>query len=395
VSTTRTIWLVARRELRERAATKGYLIGTGITLLLVVGFIVGPTLFGGDGGDDLRLGVVGDAPAEFEPQLAASTPEDTAVSVTSFADRDAATTALEDGEIDAALVDQVELVADGQPDATLRGAVEAALRTAALTDGLADAGLDGDEAAAALAPPPPLQVVDLAGDIGGDVDGYVLAFITTILLFIGIQGNSATLLSAAIEEKSSRVIEVLVSVARPWQLLAGKLIALTVLALVQLGLTVAAALAANAAVGAFELPDVTGALIAISLLMLVVGFLFYASLFAVAGSMAASLEDAQSTSGPLTFAVMGGYFAVIFAVLPNPDGIVAQVLTFLPPTAPFVVPARMAFGAVAGWEVAIATALTLVASLVVVRLAGRLYAGSLLAGGKLTWAAAWRAEPVR
>jgi ABC-2 type transport system permease protein len=395
VSTTRTIWLVARRELRERAATKGYLIGTGITLLLVVGLIVGPTLFGGDGGDDLRLGVVGDVPAEFEPQLVAATPEDTEVAVSSLADRDAAILAIEDGEIDAALVDRTELVADGQPDATLRGAVEAALRTAALTDGLADAGLDADEAAAALTPPPPLQIVDLAGDIGGDVDAYVLAFIATILLFIGIQGNSATLLSAAIEEKTSRVIEVLVSVARPWQLLAGKLIALTVLALVQLGLTVAAALAANAAVGAFELPDATGALIAISLLMLVVGFLFYASLFAVAGSMAASLEDAQSTSGPLTFAVMGGYFAVIFAVLPNPDGILAQVLTFLPPTAPFVVPARMAFGAITGWEVAVATALTLVASLLVVRLAGRLYAGSLLAGGKLTWAAAWRAEPVR
>ncbi len=395
MSTTRTIWLVARRELRERATTKGYLIGTGITLLLVIGVIIGPTLFGGDGGDDLRLGVVGEAPAELEPQLAASTSADTDIAVTSFADRDAATLAIEEGDIDAALVDGVELVADGQPDQTLRGAVEAALQAAAFSDGLAEAGIDAEEAAAAMAPPEPLRVVDLAGDVGGDVDAYVLAFIATILLFIGIQGNSATLLSAALEEKSSRVIEVLVSVARPWQLLAGKLIALTVLALVQLGLIVASALVANAAVGAFELPDATGALIAISLLMLVVGFLFYASLFAVAGSMAASLEDAQSTSGPLTFAVMGGYFAVIFAVLPNPDGIVAQVLTFLPPTAPFVVPARMAFDAIAGWEVAVASALTLVASLVVVRLAGRLYAGSLLAGGKLTWAAAWRAEPVR
>jgi ABC-2 type transport system permease protein len=395
VSTTRTIWLVARRELRERATTKGYLIGTGLTLLLVIGAIVGPTLFGGDGGDDVRLGVVGEVPAEFGPQLAAATPEDTEITVTTVADRDAATLAIEDGELDAALLDGVELVADGPPDTTLRGAVEGALRTAALTDGLAEAGLDADEAAAALAPPPPLQVVDLAGDVGGDVDGYVLAFITTILLFIGIQANSATLLSAAIEEKSSRVIEVLVSVARPWQLLAGKLIALTVLALLQIGLTVAAALVANAAVGAFQLPAITGALVAISLLMLVVGFLFYASLFAVAGSMAASLEDAQSTSGPLTFAVMGGYFAVIFAVLPNPDGIVARVLTFLPPTAPFVVPARLAFSAIAAWEVAAATALTLVASLVVVRLAGRLYAGSLLSGGKLTCAAAWRAEPVR
>jgi ABC-2 type transport system permease protein len=395
MSTPRTVWLVARRELTERATTKGYLIGTAITLVLVVGAIVVPTFFGSDGDSEYQLGVVGVAPADLEPQLAGSSPPDVTVQVTTFRDRAAAVTAVEEGELDAALVDGTELVADGEPAPPLRLAVEGALQLSAINQGLAEAGLDPAEAATALTPLEPLRIVDLAGEERAGGDGAALAFIATILLLIGIQGNSATLLSAALEEKSSRVVEVLVSVARPWQLLAGKLLALTFLALVQLGLTVVVALGANAAVGAFELPTTTGDLIVVGLLMLVVGFLFYASLFAVAGSMAASVEDAQSTSGPLTFAVMGGYFAVIFAVLPNPDGMVAQVLTFVPPTAPFVVPARVAFEAIPGWEIAVATVLTLVSSLVVVRLAGRLYAGALLAGGKLSWSAAWKAEPVR
>ena len=394
MSTPRTIWLVARRELRERGAKKGYLIGSAVTILVVVGLVVLPSLFGDDGPDDLTLAVAGEMPADLGGQLATRTPADVTIDVTEVADRGAAVAAIEAEEADAALVDGTELIADGSPDPALRSALEGVRQLNAVIDRLTDAGLDADQAASALTPPEPLQVVDISGeDTGGD--GFVVGFAATILLFIGIQGNGATLLSAALEEKSSRVVEVLLSAARPWHLLAGKLLALTILALTQIGLTVAAGLGANAIVGAFELPPAAGSVVAISLLMLVVGFLFYASLYAVAGSMASSLEDAQSTSGPLTFAVMGAYFGVIFAVLPNPDGIVAQVLTFIPPTAPFVIPARMAFGAVPGWQVAVATLLTLVATVLVVRLAGRLYAGTLLAGGKLTWGEARRAEPVR
>jgi ABC-2 type transport system permease protein len=389
-----TIALVARRELVERAATKGYLIGTLVTLVIVVGLVVVPTFFGGD--DELRLGVAGTAPADLDEQVALGLPEDVTLTVTAVDDRADGERAVEDGELDALLVDGAELVADGAPDGRLRVAVEAAVQRLEVAQRLDAAGLDDTDAAALLGAPTPLTVVDLAGEEADDQGtAAMLAFVATLLLFIGIQGNSATLLSAALEEKSSRVIEVLVSVARPWQLLAGKLLALTLLALVQLGLTVAAGLGANAAVGAFELPAITGGLVAISLVMLVVGFLFYAALFAVAGSMASSLEDAQSTSGPLTFAVMAGYFAVIFAVMPNPDGLVSRVLTFLPPTAPFVVPARTAFGALPVWEVVLATLLTLVTAAIVVRIAGRLYAAALLAGGKLSWSATWKAEPVR
>lgn len=394
MSPTRTIWLVARRELIERGATRAFTIGTAVMVLLVVGFTVVPTLFDGGGETERDVAVAGAVPDDLAGQLETTTPPDTTVRLIEVADRAAAEAAVAEGDADAALVDGRQLVTDGPPDTSLLAALDAALQRSAIAAGLGDVGLDADEAAAALTPPPPLEPVDLEGEAAGG-DRFALAFFATLLLFIGIQANGATLLSAALEEKSSRVVEVLVAVARPWQLLAGKLVALTVLALVQIGLTVASALTANVFVDAFELPDAAGALVAVSLVMLVVGFLFYASLFAVAGSMASSLEDAQSTSGPLTFAILGGYFAVIFAVIPNPDGVVAQVLSFLPPTAPFVVPARMAFEAIAAWEVVAATLLTLVAAVLVVRLAGRLYAGALLAGGKLTWSTAWRAEPVR
>lgn len=92
------------------------------------------------------------------------------------------------------------------------------------------------QAAAVLTPPEPLETVDVAGETNGG-DGTGIAATATILLFVGIQGNGATLLSGALEEKSSRGVEVVLGVARPRQLLAGK-IALSILALVQSGRTV-------------------------------------------------------------------------------------------------------------------------------------------------------------
>jgi ABC-2 type transport system permease protein len=394
VSPLRTVRLVTWREIRERGGTRGYLIGTGLTLLVVVAAIVLPTLLGGDGIAERTVGVVGDAPTDLEARLNAALPDDVVVTTVEVADRDAAIAGIEEGDLDSALVDRRELLSEGQASDELRSAVDGVLQDEAVASGLADLGLDPDEALAALTPPPPVETVDISG---ADEEGgtFIVAIGMTVLLFLGIQLNGASVLSGALEEKSSRVVEVLVSVARPWQLLAGKLLGVSVLAIVQIGLIVCGALLANAAVDAFALPAATGTVVGVSLAMLVAGFLFYASLYAVAGSLASSLEDAQSSAGPLGFLLTGAYFAVFLVVLPAPNAPWSQVLSFVPPTAPFVVPARLGLGAMPVWQAVLAVVVTMLASLATVRLAGRLYASSLLAGGKLSWRDAWRGEPVR
>lgn len=129
-------------------------------------------------------------------------------------------------------------------------------------------------------------------------------------------------------------------------------------------------------------------------LMFVLGFAFYAALYAVAGSMASSLEDAQAVAGPLAFLTGGAYVGTLIGIVPDPDSIFAHVLTYLPPTAPFAVPARIAVGSISGIEIALAAVVTGIASVVTVRIAGRLYSAAILSGGKLTWREVWRAEPV-
>lgn len=394
MSPLRTVRLITLREIRERGSTRGYLLGTAFTVVVVVAAIALPTLLAGDGPDERTLGVVGDVPADLEAQLPALLPEDVTVSVEELPDRDAAVAAIEEDEVDSVLVERRELLAAGGGDEELRGALDALIQREAVTSNLEDLGVDPEDAAGALQAPPPLEPVDVEERDPGP-GGFIVASGIAVLLFLGIQLNGASVLSGSLEEKSSRVVEVLVSVARPWQLLAGKLLGMSVLALAQIGLVVGAALATNAMVDAFEVPAATGTLVAVSLVMLVAGFLFYASMYAVAGSLSASMEDAQSTAGPLGFLMTGAYVAVFIVVIPNPTSLASQILTFLPPTAPFVVPSRLGLGSLPLWQAGVAIVVTAIAALVTVRLAGRLYASSLLAGGKLRWRDAWRGEPIR
>lgn len=389
----RTIRIVAGRELRERAFTKGYLIGTIITVVVVVALVVLPGLLRSDGPTELTLGVVGTAPADLEALLNPGTPDSPTITVEALADRDAAEAAIDAGDADAVLIDGRQLLADGQPNLALRTTLEGVLQLSAITDNLGQAGLGPDQVRDALTAAAPLEIVDMAGEDRSG--GVIIATIATVLLIFAIQGNGMQLLSGALEEKTSRVVEVLVSTARPWQMLAGKLAAMTVLALGQTAIVVASALIANEVAGAFELPPTTGAVVLVSALMILFGFLFYASLFCAAGSMSTTLEDSSTAVSPLMYLLFGAYGTVFVAVFPNPNGTFSQVLTFVPPAAPFVVPARIALGGIAVWEVVAALALTALGTVLVLRLAGRIYAGTLLAGGRMSWKAALKAEPVR
>lgn len=395
MSTGALIRLVAAREVGDRIRNKGFVIGTLATLLVLLGFVIGPALFGGDEPTTYDLGVLGEVDARFADAVGASaTVEDVEVAVEPVANRAEAEALVEAEELDAVLVDPDTLLTAGEPDERLRTIVEQSRQQAALLGGLDEAGLDADEAARLLAGPPPLEVLTPDGPEPAQDAGAAIAFVATVLLFLVIQVNGSTLLTGTIEEKSSRVVEVLLGSVRPWQLLAGKLAGIMLLAIGQLVLFVGATLGANAVVGAFDVPPATGPAVLVGAVMFVTGFGFYAAMYAVAGSMSSSLEDAQSSAGPLGFLTIGAYVGTLLGVVPNPDSLFAQVLTYVPATAPFAVPARVAVGAITPAEVAVAATLTALTALLAVRLAGRLYSAAILAGGRLTWREVWRSEPV-
>ena len=187
------------------------------------------------------------------------------------------------------------------------------------------------------------------------------------------------------------MVEVILSTVSARQLLAGKVMGIGVVAMFQLLLTVGAALAAVVLTGFVELPEAAWPAIWSVLGWFLLGFTFYAALFAAAGSLVSRQEELQNVTTPLTMVVLVGFF-LAFAALNDPSSTLARVASFIPPVAPMVMPARITLGEVAPWEVVASAAVCLASIAVSIPLAARLYRGAILrTGTRVQLFEAWRA----
>jgi len=150
-----------------------------------------------------------------------------------------------------------------------------------------------------------------------------------VLLFFSITFFGGFILMGVVEEKSSAVVEVLLSHVRPHQLLIGKVLGTALAALVQFGAAVAAGLVALNIAG-IEVPRAVWVALPSSLFWMIGGFLLYSTLFAVAGSLVSRQEDAQTASLPITMVVSIAYVMLI-PIGSEPDSTVARVLSMVPP----------------------------------------------------------------
>jgi ABC-2 type transport system permease protein len=197
-----------------------------------------------------------------------------------------------------------------------------------------------------------------------------------------------------VEEKSSRVVELLLATMKPWQLLAGKIVGLGLLGLAQI---VVIAVVGVVGALAFDLVDIPGELIgtAVSVVLwFVLGYAFYAAIFAVAASLVSRQEDLAAVIMPTTLVLVVAFVVGIQASA-DPDGPLAVITSFVPGLSPLVMPVRQAAGDVAVWEIALAVVAMLIAITLIVRVGGRIYAGALLrTGGRTKMREALKAERV-
>ena len=394
----RLIWMVARRELKQRIKSRTYRITTVILLLLVLGGIVIPQMFGDDDGTTYDLGLVGETSTEFRGTLEVlAKAAEARIETQEYQDVGAAEMALEANDIDAFLVDEAEYVTNDPVlrafafagDSGLPSLVAGAAQALRLQELADSAGVAVDDVAGLLTENP-LTLRSLEPFDPNRETNTIVSFAGLILLYIGILSYGAWTLNGVIEEKTNRVVEVLMSALRPHQLMAGKVIGIGLLGIAQLLLIVVTAAVAALAVDLVDIPDVSAGLIGSLLLWFVLGFSFFSVAYAAAGALVSRLEEAQSVATPLTMVGVAGYFAA-FAVLENPDGVVAKITTFIPPVAPFVVPIRQAQDAITGWESILSVALMLAATYGLIRLAGRVYSGAILSvGARVRLRDAWQ-----
>jgi ABC-2 type transport system permease protein len=200
------------------------------------------------------------------------------------------------------------------------------------------------------------------------------------VLFFGISVFGQMVLTGVLEEKASRVVEVLLARIQPRALLAGKIAGIGLLGLAQIGVTALAALAAVMAVGSAGVPAVRGPVLAWAIVWFVLGYALYATVYGALGSLGSRVEDAQAVAGPVTIVMVLAYFAS-FTTIGQPGGVFARAISYFPLTAPMAMPGRIAMGATAWWEPVAAAALTLAAIAGLVQLAGRVYTRAVLHSG--------------
>lgn len=391
MSPRRHMMLVAARDFRERIGSRAFQVSTGLTVLLVAAFIIAPSLLGAGDPPTWTVGTVGPPPAELLPALrAAAANPDTEVEVVVFDTLDALEADLRAGDIDAGYTTEaVYSMGDASPDELLALLI-AIGGSLDLAERAADLGLDADEVTDLLRQN--LRVVEFepeGGDGGESVGNRTFAFFGVIFLFISIVTYGQWILIGVIEEKSSRVVEVVLGAVRPHHLLAGKIVGIGVLGLGQLVLVGLIALVLISQVSSFEVPSAAGITAAAVVVWFLFGFAFYATAYAATGSLVSRQEEAQNAAFPLTMLLMVGYFIASFSF--TGDNPVLRIASLVPPTAPMTMPLRMAAGDAAGWEVALSFTLMVLFTWGLIRLAGRIYAGGLLrSAGRLKLREAWR-----
>jgi ABC-2 type transport system permease protein len=379
------VGLVAQREMRERIRGRVFQVGTAIILLVVVAAIVIPVLTRSKTKPE-RVGVVGTLSSPLRlAVLAAADAIGTTMTFASEPDSSIADTDLRSGQLDLVIVDAKQVVVyktisagDTSTTAQLAGAAAQTLGTAAAFQA---AGLTAAQASA-ISNAKPVPLVGLQPASTEHHKHSPASVFTLVLVFVMLSQYSTWILTGVVEEKTSRVVEVLLAAVRPAQLLGGKVLGIGLVAAAQATVLVGVALGLSEAVGSDLLHGTGPITVLVALLWLVLGYAFYCWVYAAAGSTVERQEQVQSLAFPLTIPVIVGYIVSLSAATSGRPNTFVDVLAYLPPTAPFAMPTLVSIGAATWWEFSISVVLSIASTFVIAHLATSIYRRAILRTGR-------------
>ena len=313
-------WLVARREIRERSRSKVFRAGIVITLALVIVAIVAAAKIH-TGNVTRDVGFTGTTPAALP---AAVIDQGKAVDVTVrpryYGGVAAGEQAVRGQNVAVLVVDAHRLTWRGQPDEQLRAIVTAAIQLVTVQQRAAAAGIDPGQLHAVMAPVP-VENQQLDVTAGRSTGNATAAIIMSALLLMAIVLYGNLVLTGVAEEKSSRVVEVLLARMPARNLLAGKVAGIGFLGFAQFAVTALAALIAALAVHPAGIPAVSGGVLAWVIVWFVLGYALYAMAYGALGSLASRAEDAANVAAPVSYALAAAYWVSLLVVARNPDSV--------------------------------------------------------------------------
>ena len=386
------VWAIARREVKARMLTKANLVSMGVLVALIaIGTGVGYYLQHRDTAPEVTRIALSVEVDVLRPVLeSAATAQGLTLEMPTMTAEAAAAAfdAPTDATPDAFLhgdPQSPEMLVEKSADSTVLGLVSDAVRGYTLDEQVSALGGDPTTLAAALAGAVPTVVA--ANPPTAVVDGpqYLVAVLMIALLFGSLIGTGSMISMGVVEEKTSRVVEILLATIRPAQLLSGKILGVGIYGLFQIFVLGAASAGGAVVLGATDALDVS---LGTSFLWLIVWFLLgyavFALLFGGFAALVSRQEDIGSVTTPLIMLLLVPFYTTMFLVPTDPESTLVRVLSVIPFFSPFMLPVRSALGAVTGWEMALGLATTAALIPALVWLAGRVYRrGVLHTGGKL------------
>jgi ABC-2 type transport system permease protein len=374
--------LVAGREVTTKLRSKAFIISTVATLLLLVGFalvfrIIGTSL-------DATVGFTGQTAALEQPLKASATAIGRSVNTATVPDEATGRAQVADGTLDAVLLGdgrRIQVMVAKDLDEDLRNALNVLASQLALNQEIVRLGGDPTQVNAAVAtasvdveslePPYPYQGQQL-----------VLGMIAGILIYMSLLINGQLVAQGVVEEKSSRVVELLLATMRPWQLMAGKVLGIGLVGLIQMAVIGMVGVSAGLLFGVLTI-SISAALGTVMWLVIwfLLGFLIYSLAFAALAALVSRQEDVGGVTSPVLMVVIIGYVVGVSILPADPDNALCAVLSIIPVFAPTLMPMRLAMGGVPGWEAALSVSLVLVTIPALVWLAGRIYGNAVVRSG--------------
>lgn len=375
------IRLVAGREVTTRVRTKAFKITTVVMLLAVIAFIFAIKLIGAGSGS--KVGFTPSAAPLADPLRSVSAAVGETITI-STVDQATGEQQIRDGNLDALVVGTPSgftVVVKKELAGNLRSAFAVLVRQITLNEQIIRAG--GDPAAVAAAvDSADFDVRTLEPAREYQVPRLVLGIIVGIVVYISIMLYGQMVAQGVVEEKSSRIVELLLTTIRPWQLMLGKVTGIGLVGLAQLAVVAIVGVGTGIATHSVNFPTSIAAGAAIwAVIWFLLGFLAYALIFAALGALVSRQEDVAGVTAPALMLIVLPYVLGISILPADPDNQVLAIASIIPLFAPTLMPMRIAMGVAPVWQVILAVALTIALIVVLVWLAARIYRNAVLRTG--------------
>ncbi len=416
----RDILVIAKREFIERVRTKAFVIGTILGPIFMAGIMIVPAFMASRLAKSVSITVIdaeGSLRALVEESLSGGPEAKEGATdrigrprnqgTTKFviqppqgsdlaAQREAAKQAVLSGSLDAYVVLPPDVLTESKAEYYAKSvtdfegirAVDRAIEKAVFAKRISGAGIDPAHVAALTRP---LDLKRLrVSDKGEQEDrgvSFFLSLILVMMIYIGTLMWGQVVMTGVIEEKSNRVVEVIVSSTTPRNLLFGKLIGVGGAGLLQFGIWILALVGVSAASGSMaflsgiDLPEINPVLVAAFPIFFLLGFFLYASLYAAIGAAVNTIQEAQNFIFPVMLPII---MAMVCwpVVMRAPDSTLSVVLSLIPFMTPILMFLRMSVLMPPVWQIALSVVLTSLTIALVIWIAARIYRVGILMYGK-------------